>query len=91
MIVGLCIIRAHCECHSASLLLSSNLSGVARIIYRNHFKRKLRKEGIDLSTFDFPIIERATENFTESNKLGEGGFGPVYKVIWKTNYRCLFS
>ncbi|KAL5147508.1 G-type lectin S-receptor-like serine/threonine-protein kinase [Glycine soja] len=64
---------------SASLLLSSNLSGVARIIYRNHFKRKLRKEGIDLSTFDFPIIERATENFTESNKLGEGGFGPVYK------------
>ncbi|XP_014632209.1 G-type lectin S-receptor-like serine/threonine-protein kinase SD1-1 [Glycine max] len=53
--------------------------GVARIIYRNHFKRKLRKEGIDLSTFDFPIIERATENFTESNKLGEGGFGPVYK------------
>ncbi|XP_028237797.1 G-type lectin S-receptor-like serine/threonine-protein kinase At4g27290 [Glycine soja] len=53
--------------------------GVARIIYRNHFKRKLRKEGIDLSTFDFPIIARATENFATSNKLGEGGFGPVYK------------
>ncbi|RDY03957.1 G-type lectin S-receptor-like serine/threonine-protein kinase, partial [Mucuna pruriens] len=53
--------------------------GVARIIYRKHFKHKLRKEGIDLSTFDFPIIVRATENFAKSNKLGEGGFGPVYK------------
>ncbi|RZB75853.1 G-type lectin S-receptor-like serine/threonine-protein kinase At4g27290 [Glycine soja] len=50
-----------------------------RIIYRKHFKHKLRKEGIDLSTFDFLIIARATENFAESNKLGEGGFGPVYK------------
>ncbi|RZB75857.1 G-type lectin S-receptor-like serine/threonine-protein kinase [Glycine soja] len=64
---------------SSSLLLTSNLSGAAKIIYRNHFKRKLRKEGIGLSTFDFPIIARATENIAESNKLGEGGFGPVYK------------
>lgn len=25
-------------------------------------------------------IQIATENFNPSNKLGEGGFGPVYKV-----------
>lgn len=83
MIVGFCIICTYRECQCFSI--------VGRIIYRKHFKHKLRKEGIDLSTFDFLIIARATENFAESNKLGEGGFGPVYKVIWKTNYRCLFS
>ena len=27
------------------------------------------------------IIEAATNNFSISNKIGEGGFGPVYKVL----------
>jgi len=30
--------------------------------------------------FDFLSISNATNNFSESNKLGQGGFGPVYKV-----------
>ncbi|KAL6842880.1 hypothetical protein ACP4OV_027193 [Aristida adscensionis] len=29
--------------------------------------------------FDFPILQEATENFSEKNKLGQGGFGIVYK------------
>ncbi|XP_019086461.1 PREDICTED: cysteine-rich receptor-like protein kinase 19 isoform X1 [Camelina sativa] len=29
--------------------------------------------------FDFKVIEAATNNFSQSNKLGEGGFGEVYK------------
>ncbi|RZC09184.1 Receptor-like serine/threonine-protein kinase SD1-7, partial [Glycine soja] len=44
----------------------SNLSGVVRIIDRKHFKHKLRKEDIDLST-----IVRANRNFAKSNKVGE--------------------
>lgn len=30
--------------------------------------------------FDFETIRDATDNFSDANKLGEGGFGSVYKV-----------
>ena len=35
----------------------------------------------EFSVFDFDDILDATDNFSEENKLGEGGFGPVYKVV----------
>uniref|UniRef100_A0A0E0LLQ6 Uncharacterized protein n=1 Tax=Oryza punctata TaxID=4537 RepID=A0A0E0LLQ6_ORYPU len=31
--------------------------------------------------FDLPTLQEATENFSENNKLGEGGFGSVYKGV----------
>ncbi|KAK9936187.1 hypothetical protein M0R45_013043 [Rubus argutus] len=31
--------------------------------------------------FDLSTITAATKNFSDSNKLGEGGFGPVYKGV----------
>ena len=29
---------------------------------------------------DFETIKVATDNFSDANKLGQGGFGAVYKV-----------
>ncbi|XP_031252754.1 G-type lectin S-receptor-like serine/threonine-protein kinase CES101 isoform X2 [Pistacia vera] len=44
-------------------------------------RKRKRKKGIghDLKIFDFQTIEVATNNFSTENKVGEGGFGPVYK------------
>ncbi|KAA8523796.1 hypothetical protein F0562_010219 [Nyssa sinensis] len=44
-----------------------------------------KKEDLELPLFDYATIADATDNFSVSNKLGEGGFGPVYKVIIVTN------
>ncbi|XP_029124800.1 G-type lectin S-receptor-like serine/threonine-protein kinase SD1-1 isoform X1 [Cajanus cajan] len=62
----------------ACILINKN-PGVARKIYNRHYKNILRKEDIDLPTFSFSVLANATENFSTKNKLGEGGFGPVYK------------
>ncbi|KAL1222897.1 G-type lectin S-receptor-like serine/threonine-protein kinase RKS1 [Cardamine amara subsp. amara] len=35
----------------------------------------------ELSLFDLNTIATATDNFSFNNKLGEGGFGPVYKGV----------
>ncbi|XP_057466203.1 G-type lectin S-receptor-like serine/threonine-protein kinase At4g27290 isoform X2 [Actinidia eriantha] len=40
-----------------------------------------KKEDIELPLFGLSKITDATNNFSEENKLGEGGFGPVYKGI----------
>ncbi|KAJ7948535.1 S-receptor-like serine/threonine-protein kinase [Quillaja saponaria] len=38
-----------------------------------------QKDDLELPLFDLPKIASATDNFSIGNKLGEGGFGPVYK------------
>ncbi|KAL5131261.1 G-type lectin S-receptor-like serine/threonine-protein kinase [Glycine soja] len=46
----------------------------------NYSKDKSEKD-IDLPTFDFSFISNATNDFSQSEKLGQGGFGSVYKGI----------
>ncbi|GKV30855.1 hypothetical protein SLEP1_g39627 [Rubroshorea leprosula] len=38
-----------------------------------------RTKSIDVPFYDFETIVAATDDFSLSNKLGQGGFGPVYK------------
>ncbi|XP_038906040.1 G-type lectin S-receptor-like serine/threonine-protein kinase SD1-1 isoform X2 [Benincasa hispida] len=40
---------------------------------------ELEAEDLELPLFDLSLINSATKNFSLENKLGEGGFGPVYK------------
>ncbi|KAK1396399.1 Receptor-like serine/threonine-protein kinase [Heracleum sosnowskyi] len=42
---------------------------------------KIENEDLELPIFDFKTIEKATSNFSQDKKLGEGGFGPVYKGL----------
>jgi hypothetical protein len=39
------------------------------------------EENLNITFEDLGTIRAATDNFSSERKLGEGGFGPVYKVI----------
>ncbi|KAI7739625.1 hypothetical protein M8C21_001581, partial [Ambrosia artemisiifolia] len=43
------------------------------------------EEDVDLPSFSLSTIFKSTNNFSTSNKLGEGGFGPVYKGGFSQN------
>ncbi|PQP93739.1 G-type lectin S-receptor-like serine/threonine-protein kinase [Prunus yedoensis var. nudiflora] len=43
------------------------------------------KNDTELPLYTLRRILAATNNFTEANKLGEGGFGPYYKGIFSEN------
>lgn len=43
--------------------------------------RKQEEGDFELSFLDLDVIAEATDGFSDGNKLGQGGFGPVYKVI----------
>ncbi|WJZ99563.1 hypothetical protein VitviT2T_018007 [Vitis vinifera] len=63
--------------------LLSTIGYIAYLRKRNITKRKEFKDedkkGIDVPFFDLKDILAATDNFLDSHKLGQGGFGPVYK------------
>lgn len=42
---------------------------------------KMEDTGSEFSLYDFSQIADATDNFSPCKILGEGGFGPVYKVF----------
>ncbi|XP_040938114.1 probable leucine-rich repeat receptor-like serine/threonine-protein kinase At3g14840 [Gossypium hirsutum] len=52
------------------------------ILWWNGCLRRKNLKGIELQTTSFTLrqIKAATNDFHASNKIGEGGFGPVYKL-----------
>ncbi|KAM6576924.1 hypothetical protein CsatB_028761 [Cannabis sativa] len=51
------------------------------LLQRTHIfeRNESQDDDLELPWFDLHTISIATNNFSENNKLGEGGFGPVYK------------
>ncbi|CAN6452099.1 unnamed protein product [Victoria cruziana] len=49
------------------------------VISSNSENRGGKETGYDLPHISLKTVEDATRKFSESNKLGEGGYGPVYK------------
>ncbi|XP_024021183.1 G-type lectin S-receptor-like serine/threonine-protein kinase At4g27290 [Morus notabilis] len=47
--------------------------------YRATPENRANEEEFDLPLFDMATLSAATDNFSVDNKLGEGGFGPVYR------------
>ncbi|CAN6985677.1 unnamed protein product [Brassica oleracea var. botrytis] len=50
-----------------------------RLKYNNTRKRDLRAHGLQTVCFTWRQLQAATNNFDQANKLGEGGFGSVFK------------
>jgi len=48
---------------------------------RSYQNSGIQEADMDLPVFDLSTIAKATNNFTIKNKIGEGGFGSVYRVI----------
>lgn len=60
--------------------LNSNESGAIIAVNQNKLK--------ELPLFEYQVLAAATENFSVTNKLGEGGFGSVYKVSFIGCYKA---
>jgi hypothetical protein len=60
--------------------LAPTISGMKKGNHRKDCDNEGQNEDMELPIFDLIAIANATDNFSSSNKLGEGGYGPVYKV-----------
>ncbi|CAI0439128.1 unnamed protein product [Linum tenue] len=80
-----------------SVVLSTGLLLIclALVFFLRHLRQKRQsdpednarfgaeKDDLELPLFDIAAISVATNNFSLSNVVGEGGFGPVYKGVLK--------
>ncbi|KAJ0256784.1 Bulb-type lectin domain-containing protein [Hirschfeldia incana] len=80
MIIVFCFVRKRRK--SSMLRRSSTTFSMVSIDFENSLKFEDDKTGNwELPFFDLNTIAAATDNFSPHNKLGAGGFGPVYKGV----------
>jgi serine/threonine protein kinase len=67
------------------------ISGMTKGTERKDCDNDGGKEDMELAIlFDLAVIANATDNFSINKKLGEGGFGPMYKVNNNTANSVIF-
>jgi hypothetical protein len=50
---------------------------------------RIEESGSEFTLYDFADLAAATGGFSDENRLGKGGFGPVYKVRAGVLYRLI--
>lgn len=68
------------------LLVTGCMDRVKRLLYKVRIKILAAEDpngnASNLQVFSYSAINAATNKFSSENKLGEGGYGPVYKVLF---------
>ncbi|XP_065862198.1 G-type lectin S-receptor-like serine/threonine-protein kinase At4g27290 [Euphorbia lathyris] len=88
-VVAVCVLVAAASILALCLMLHfrrKRLRGLATnsfMMQEREMTNESRQHELELPLFDLPTITNATDNFSGYNKLGEGGFGPVYKGTLK--------
>ncbi|GMJ14612.1 cysteine-rich RLK (RECEPTOR-like protein kinase) 25 [Hibiscus trionum] len=64
------------------LVLSSFLCASKKLIAGRNIKDGMKARAVKSLQFDLSIVKDATDDFAETNKIGAGGFGSVYKGMF---------
>ncbi|XP_030954774.1 receptor-like serine/threonine-protein kinase SD1-6 [Quercus lobata] len=84
--VAVVLLLSSIICYLQSRVIKSRccIGSVKRLLYKVRIKisapEDLSSNASNLQVFSYSAINAATNNFSSENKLGEGGYGPVYKA-----------
>lgn len=62
--------------------MSHEIASLSLLLGQNNAKKLVKILRDSSLNFKYSVLEKATGCFDSANKLGQGGFGTVYKVVW---------